>query len=249
MADARSGVGGTFSVGYALSEGWRVMSENYGVFLGASVVYMLLTIVIGIIPILGAIASFFLVPPLMAGWLFMGIKAYRGRVEFGDLWCGFQRYWSILGIYVLTGLLTFAACIPAGLCALAGMGIDKDMEGIGPIVLGIGCVITFVLVVIISLRFCFSMSICIDRGFRAVDAMRASWRVTAPYVFGILGLGIVMLLINGVLMVLLVLPMIFLGMPLGMGVTGAMFNLIVPAPQAAHGESAEGTDLDRSPSV
>ena len=226
-----------FSVGTSFSEGWRVMKANYGVLLGASLVYLLIAIGMGIIPCIGPVASFFISPPLVAGWVYMGVKAYRGNVEFRDLFSGFQRYASTLGIYWLLVLIMLPAMIPAGIGFGIGMAIDPDFEGPAIAAVALGGIATLLLALFLGVRLGFSMVICLDQDLGAIESIGRSWKMTAPWMGTLIGLSICMGILQLVLMLLLYLPSIFLGMPLGLSIMGAAYCLMTGGGEAAGAET------------
>ena len=237
------------SVGEALSQGWRVMSTHYGVLLGATLIYFAIEFAmgaVGVVPLVGvfsSLASMIITPPLAAGWSFTGVMAYRGRpVRVGDMFCGFNRFGSMLGIAYLEAAIILGCLIPAGVgigiaAFLSVKGAPGDDAGVvGGIVIGAaGGLVSLVICVYVSLRLLFSNQVCLETGLGIVDSMQESWRATHPHVGKLLLLSIVL---GGILVgtvVLCILPYFFLGLPLLVGVMGAAYCLVFPYAGSATG--------------
>jgi len=223
-----------FTVGNAFNEGWRVMKANYGSLLGAALVYLVISLVMGFVPIVGPLANLFIAGPLLAGWSFMGVRAYRERTEFSHLWDGFSRFGKTLGIYWLTFLVSLAALIPAGICVGLAYSMDKNFEGPGIAIAALGAVVSLVIFLVVLTRFSFAMVIGMDSELGAVDSMRKSWEITKPCIGTIIGLFVCVGLVCMLLAVLLYLPLIFLGMPWSVCITGAAYCLITRGEDVAN---------------
>ena len=216
-----------FTVGVAFSEGWQVMKKNYGVFLGASFVYMLTVIVVSAIPIIGVIVYFFAVPPLFGGWFLVGIKGYRESVEFRDLFGGFKKYASMLGLFWLLALIFLATFIPLGISALLAMTIASQMRNVGIVLMVIGGLISIVIMLVISVRTLLCFAICLDSELWAVDSLKKCWNVTAPHTWTLVGLLFCLIVVNSLLALPLFIPWLFLGLPWALGIIGVIYSRIV----------------------
>lgn len=213
-----------FTIGNAFSHGWGTMKANYGSLLGASLVYFLIQMAMSFVPFLGPLASMVLTGPLVAGWMFMGVRAVRGRTEFGDLFLGFKKFGATLGIYWLHVVVMLGAGIPFVL-GLA-MGAAMDLEGPGLTTAVIGGVISLVIYVFFAVRFSFSWQVCLDTQLGAIGSMGQSWKITQPHLWGLIGLFLCVGLLYLGLTILCFFPVLFLGMPLVVAVTGAAYGLI-----------------------
>ncbi len=101
-----------FDIGYYLSKGYEIFKENFGNFIGYTVLYLLIVIIGGLIPGIGTIVSIVLPAPLVAGFYIVARKINKDEsYEFGDFFKGFdfflQLFLSALisGIFVLVGIL------------------------------------------------------------------------------------------------------------------------------------------------
>ena len=101
-----------FDIGYYLSKGYEILKENFGNFIGYTVLYILIAIIGSLIPGIGTIVSIVLPAPLVAGFYIVARKINKDKsYEFGDFFKGFdfflQLFLSALisGIFVIVGLL------------------------------------------------------------------------------------------------------------------------------------------------
>jgi hypothetical protein len=201
------------------------MKENYGALLAASFVYMVISVALSFIPILGGLASLIISGPLMAGWYYMGVRAVRGRTEFGDLFLGFRKFGETLGIYWLLVLIMLGASIPVFIGLAAAFATDGEGAGVAALVTG--GVISFVLWIYFGVRLSLAWQVCMDTDLGITESLGRSWNITRPYFGALIGLWICVTLIYVGLIIMCVLPVIFLGMPLIVAVTGAAYCLIV----------------------
>jgi len=225
------------------------MSTHYGVLLGATLIYFAIAVAmggVGAVPLLGvfsSLASMLITAPLAAGWNFMGVMACRGRpVRVGDMFCGFNRFGSMVGIAYLELAIALGCLVPSGvaigiaalLSAKGAPGDDAAM--VAGIVIGVtGGLVSLVACVYVSLRLMFTNQVCLETGLGIVDSMRGSWRATRPYVGKLLLLAIVLGVILITTAALCVLPVFFVGLPWTIGAKGAAYCQVFPYPGLAAG--------------
>lgn len=138
-------------LGEALSKGWNLYKEDIGTWIGAVLVAGLLT----------AITFYILIFPMMAGLQYMTLKKLKtGKVEFGDLFKGFQWFGPMFVYLLIAGIasaITFGigslfvcfCCyfVPA-LIVDRGMGfMDAIKESLKKFMENIGMTIVFILVI------------------------------------------------------------------------------------------------------
>ncbi|MDZ4816668.1 MAG: DUF4339 domain-containing protein [Verrucomicrobiota bacterium] len=143
-----------FKVGDALEHGLRVMKENMGILVLASIIYFAVSIVFGLFQyihdvfiFLGYIFSFFVTFPLMCGFFKLHLRACRGEeIQLSQLFEGFElrKYLNILGVYV-----TMAVCfVPFFIGAvLISIPHNRSTALLGPIVLLIGAFASFYIII------------------------------------------------------------------------------------------------------
>lgn len=99
--------GYTFKFGEYISDGFRIFGQKPGMFIGYTLVYILIMVVLSVIPLVGGIARFLLSAPLAAGFYIVAQKTYKGEnVEFSNFFDGFSKYGNLLLASFLVGLIT-----------------------------------------------------------------------------------------------------------------------------------------------
>jgi uncharacterized membrane protein len=103
-----------------IAEGWKLFKRRPVVWIVMMLILAVIFIVLALIPVVGALASFVLTPVFVAG-IAMGCRALdEGReLELGHLFAGFR---TRSGVLVTVGLLYLAACFAIALIAGAVAG-------------------------------------------------------------------------------------------------------------------------------
>jgi hypothetical protein len=123
MQDAKAKIdriineGSEFKFGDYISRGFEIFQKNMGGFIGFAFLFFLISIVIGLIPILGSIAnSLFIGPALMAGGYLVAHKVDRGEsTEFSDFFKGFDFTGQLALAALVTAILAIISLIPFGI--------------------------------------------------------------------------------------------------------------------------------------
>lgn len=90
------------SIGECLSEGWERFKPYIWLTLGVNIVYFIIVMVGGIIPIVGFIFSLLVAPIFGFGLYYYFLNVARGsNPRFEDLFAGFNRYGTIIGFNFL----------------------------------------------------------------------------------------------------------------------------------------------------
>ena len=82
-----------FSIGRAFSDGWAIVSKNLGYYILGGFITVVISIGVGIVPIVGGIVNNLILSPcLMAGAVYVtrNISKGNGWVNFGDIFKGFN---------------------------------------------------------------------------------------------------------------------------------------------------------------
>lgn len=120
-----------FHFGDYISSGFQIVNRNIGAFLGYTFVYILIAIGLGIIPIVGQIASFVISPALAVG-VYIGAHkiANDEPLQFADFFKGFEKLGTLFLTNILTVLILIAVAMP-GIIAMviAGAGSFNQYDG------------------------------------------------------------------------------------------------------------------------
>jgi hypothetical protein len=172
----------------------------------------------------------FLYWPLGAGLYYIGVRAFRGEQPGpGALFDGFGRYWPVLGINILIGLIVFACMIPGMLVAVLGAILATQNGVLGFTILAVGIAAIVVPTIYVSIRLAFSYQCCLDPangGLGVIESLSTSWSMTAGRCWMLFGLFLLLILILIGTVFLLVVGVILLGAPLGLAVYGAAYSQI-----------------------
>ena len=103
-----------------IADAWAFTGQQRGTFIGVFLLWVLLAIVLGVIPILGAVLSPLLMPVISAGFI-LGCDAVRRgeKLEVGHLFAGFQNH---AGKLITVGAITLAIFIVMMLIVFAIFG-------------------------------------------------------------------------------------------------------------------------------
>lgn len=114
-----------------LSQGWQMFKEAPGVWIGITVVFMLIMIIVGVIPLVNLLGG--LLAPVLIGGLMLGCKAQEDGegLRIGHLFAGFSGH---AGNLILVGVIYLAGLLGIGIVAAlmgGGIGFGAAMMGGG----------------------------------------------------------------------------------------------------------------------
>jgi uncharacterized membrane protein len=108
-----------FKMGEYISKGFDIFKKDIGGFIGFTLIYFLINLVLAFIPFLGSLASIAISAPLSVGYAIVARKISRGEThEFGDFFKGFDYFGQLFlgglvsGIFVVIGIIL---CIIPGI--------------------------------------------------------------------------------------------------------------------------------------
>lgn len=192
------------------------------------------------------IYSIFVLLPLLAGLLWMGLRAARGQTPMiGDILRGYRRFPTVLGTCVLVYILILIPIICAvgvgAAIAFFGGGLEAMKDGLQKtdfdnyslvaILVAFGwALICLVVMYWIGLRTSFALLVAVDESISArgpLACIEMSWKMTRGRALSLLGLFITM----GVMMLATLfaccLPVIGLGYPLALTMYGLAYNMLL----------------------
>ncbi len=176
----------TFSIRAIITQAWEVFKREWKVLVGASIVYLLVSFLTGgdektvsaaesIIALLINIVLFY----LYFGVIRISLRMLRGETfAWEHLKTPGKKVWSI----VLTGLLYVAGPLVLVVLAVIIGGIGM-FASIGMGAIGVGVVIALlvlgIFLLVYSIRFGMWIYFVIDRDYKPVAALKASWKATS----------------------------------------------------------------------
>jgi membrane protease YdiL (CAAX protease family) len=99
--------GYSFDLGKYLDEGWAILKKSLGNFIGYTVIFLAITVVLSLIPFINILGQFVQYALIAGAYIFIRNLLHR-REEFGDFFSGFNQFGQIF----LFGLVFFAFFIP-----------------------------------------------------------------------------------------------------------------------------------------
>jgi len=242
---------GTFSIGQAISDGWRIVSKYLGYYIGAGVITVIITIFVGFIPFGGSILNNLVISPCFAASaIFITWRISKGYAwtDFGDMFKGFSYATPVListliqaFVMVLIGLLCFFSLIPqlVDLFELSqGSGAYQNQEEITELVRSIFFdtknILLFCLfllaILLLSAVWAFKIHFIVVYKMEAWPAMELSRKVTTPNLLRMVGLFIIIGLIVIVSALLCGIGLLF-SLPLSIGAIYSAFAQITGSDQ------------------
>jgi len=119
-----------------MGSGRLALDGQWGLAVGANVVYLLIAIALGIIPMLGPLINFVISGPLALGWyLFFLVLSRRQPAGIGMIFDGFKQFGTAFLATLLMGLLILAWLLPS-LVVVIVAGIVMGIVGLKHIFTG-----------------------------------------------------------------------------------------------------------------
>jgi hypothetical protein len=189
-------------------QGWAWIADGFGLFKKAPgiwiaqvVILFVILIVLAFIPLLGAVATFLLMPVFMGG-LILGCRALQGggELELGHLFAGFDK--AHLGNLIVLGALglgaSIIALIPVFVIVGAGavFGLMRG-DAAGAVAMGgsflLAGLVALALSIPIYMALWFAPALVVLRGFAPMAAVKESFLGCLKNVVPFLIYGIVLL--------------------------------------------------------
>jgi hypothetical protein len=232
--------GASVDVFECLSRSFKFWTSHFLPVVGATALVVVLQMVIGMVPLVGALSSLFLNGVFYGGLYYFYLGKMRGEHrEIGDAFAGFKR---ALGPLVLSSLLQSGILIAlflavtaplfgaAVLAAIAtGGNLDEFPQLAAPAIayLGIGGLV----MLYFAISFSFAFALVIDKGLGPWDALVTSWRVVTRNWFAVF-FTILLGAILGLLGLLGLFIGVLLTIPLTIGAVLYAYEMLFSTPEA-----------------
>jgi hypothetical protein len=180
-----------------LKRGWDVIKDQYWLFVGITLVGLLI----------GSVVPFgILMGPMMCGiYLALFQRQHGQMVEFGTLFKGFDYFGNAVIVAVLHVIPAMIIIVPFYVFIFFGQFMvlaTSGHDGPNPaallsffFVFLIGFAIMLILLILLTVGFVFAYPLVVDRGLPGLDAVKLSFKAALANFWGVLGL----LLLNGLL--------------------------------------------------
>ncbi|HEV7701583.1 MAG TPA: hypothetical protein VGO43_15235 [Pyrinomonadaceae bacterium] len=234
---------GAIDAGACVSTGWEMVKSNYGLFLGVSIVAVILS---GCIPCV----SLFIMGPILAGVYYVVLRQMNGEpVEFGMMFKGFDKFVPLMVIGIVQSIpeiigqgLRIGAQV--GQIGLNGNRSGRDFqffqqssgrpELLGGIAAGVLIIIAIVAVIFILFavvwRFLlfFAIPLAMEHDLGAVDAMKLSAQAAMANVGGLIVLFIFEFLISLLGVIMCVIGLFLVAIPILYAANAIAYRMVFP---------------------
>ena len=187
------------------SGGWSLFREATGLWIGITIVYVIAIMLLGMIPMVGSLATYILMP-MIGGGLMLGCHSLEAGsgLSFGHLFAGFQKnsaQLAMVGLLYLVGIIAIALGV---VVLVFGGGIGAAMMG-GNFASGatfstimLGVLLGLGLIVPLAMSIWYAPALVMLNDIPATQAMKLSfkgcWRNMVPFlVYGIVGVVLAIL--------------------------------------------------------
>ncbi len=210
-----------------LKGGHELVKSQYWLLVGICAVGMIIASMVPLGILMG---------PMMCGIYLTLFKQRRGqRIEFGDLFKGFDYFGESLIAALLHMLPLFLILVPTYIIFYISMFAMIAAQGGGepdPGILlgffgfwGLILIVMFVVIMLISVAFTFAYPLIVDRRLRGIDAVKLSLKAAMANFWGLLGLMVLSGLL-GFAGVLLCYVGAFLVMPITFGAIAVAYEQV-----------------------
>jgi len=199
-----------FRFGDYISRGFTLMGRNPGGFIGFFLIFILISLVLTVIPILGTLISLVISPALSIGPYIVANKVDREEpTEFGDFFKGFDRLWPLFLTSLLTGLIVLVAVLPGIIVVFTAGGIGEFGEPESPTVLWIGILLAFLPAAYLGVSYVFAPMFVWFYEMEPWQAMEASRKIVSKQWFTVFLFLVAVGLIAAAGMILLIVGFLY----------------------------------------
>ena len=202
-----------------LRQGWALFAANPGLWIGLTIVLLVIVLGVQIVPLVGTLAAHLLMPVLGAGLLLVCRKIdEEERVQIDDLFAGFKQNAGplvMVGVlYMLAMLAIVVIVIAVGGGSVAGGLLSAQPAGLGVIFGGLmlSLLLSLALSVPAVMAIWFAPALVFFNNMQPVEALKASFEACMKNVLAFLVYGLIVLVLA-----------FFAALPVGLG-----FLVLIP---------------------
>jgi len=201
-----------------ISAGFEIFMKAPGMWLLVALVYMIISFVAGVIPILGPLAMGLLGSVFMAGML-LGCQTLEngGALDVSTLFEGFKRdvgQLVLVSVLGLVGMVVIAIAIGVIMAVFGGLGALGGRSGFGMMAVAgilIAVLLGFALMVPVAMAIWFAPALVVFHGVEAVSAVKQSFAACLKNIIPFLIWGVIAFVLAIVAMIPLGLGFLVLG--------------------------------------
>lgn len=202
-----------------LRQGWALFAANPGLWIGLTIVLLVIVLGVQIVPLVGTLAAHLLMPVLGAGLLLVCRKIDEGEsVQIDDLFAGFKQNAGplvMVGVlYMLAMLAIVVIVVAVGGGSVAGGLLSAQPAGLGVIFGGLmlSLLLSLALSVPVVMAIWFAPALVFFNNMQPVEALKASFEACMKNVLAFLVYGLIVLVLA-----------FFAALPVGLG-----FLVLIP---------------------
>lgn len=166
------------------SKGFEYFKERAGEFIGFTIVYIIISMVVGMIPLVGTLISLVISGPLAVGVLIFTHRMHTNQdLEFSNFFDGFKKFTPLFATYLLQ--MAFYLLLALPLIFIIGiefvqaiaLGDAEELMETGDIILGnAGILFGYVLLfVYIGISFRWSLHLAYFHDYSPINAIKTSF--------------------------------------------------------------------------
>ncbi len=183
-----------------IAQGFTLFKQSPGMWIGILLAFIVISVVVSLVPVVGSLAISVLSPVLMGGLMLGCRDLERGEdLQFSHLFAGFSTQ---TGPLVMVGVLylVFAllAVIPGGAIMAVGVMAESgagDPSGASLIFVIIGVLLMLALIIPVLMAYWFAPTLVVMHGLTAFAAMKLSFKGCLKNILPFLWYGIVVTLL------------------------------------------------------
>jgi uncharacterized membrane protein len=188
-----------------IAQGWDLFAKNPGIWIVNFILLVIISMALGLVPVLGHIANQLLYPVLIAG-LMLGCRALqRGEpFEVAHLFAGFQTNTAqlvMLGLFTLIAWVLILAVVlgllfvlggGAIISAIVGGSVAGAVAGAAIMLMLLGLLVMMLLFIPVAMAVWFAPCLIVFHNLQAIDAMKLSFDACMKNMVPFLIYGLVM---------------------------------------------------------
>lgn len=187
-----------------ISDAWQIFKSNMGLWIITAIVILVISIVMGLIPVIGTFAGVLNVF-FVAGVAYMAHKTVNNQpVNVGDVFVGFQQNaLQIALVFVLGVVAMIAILLVMGLLAgILGVGFGSLMgENASIMMMLLLLLVGLALIIPISMAMWFAPILALLNNMPAIDAMKLSFKGCLRNILPFFVFSLIMLVLTLVAMI------------------------------------------------
>lgn len=184
-------------------QGWEMFAVNPGLWIALAILFLVIVFGLHVVPVLGWLAAYLLMPVLGVGLLCASQKAAAGEaMDVGDLFAGFKRNTGnliMIGIVYLAGLVAIflVATVFGGGSLASGLMLGRP-AGIGLAIGGVlfASLLSMVLLVPLWMALWFAPALVFFNNMPPVEALKASFNACMKNMLPFLVYGLILMVLG-----------------------------------------------------